>query len=273
MKFKFMGFIITLSALVILFISGMVLAAENPSNNNRIDLTYSYYYLEPHGLYGSWNIGTVTYYNNSNKKFNYFIQGSGFSRTIEGEGFLGTVGTYGDWTPWFYTYTDVSIGTNYLYLPEFRADNNFNFKLGKNRNLVWEIGGSYIKYNSDNVNLIASTGLTDYYKRWIFSYRLFRTVSDPGSVVSWSHLYSIAYGKRYWERTYLNIITGNEAYLEAYQPTVYPVNSVNYNAIYVEVHQRIWLRKDFGILGTISYLTIQGNYKAFGVTAGIFKNF
>jgi hypothetical protein len=92
-------------------------------------------------------------------------------------------------------------------------------------------------------------------------------------VVSWSHLYSIAYGKRYWERTYLNIITGNEAYLEAYQPTVYPVNSVNYNAIYVEVHQRIWLRKDFGILGTISYLTIQGNYKAFGVTAGIFKNF
>ena len=67
MKFKFMGFIITLSALVILFISGMVLAAENPSNNNRIDLTYSYYYLEPHGLYGSWNIGTVTYYNNSGR--------------------------------------------------------------------------------------------------------------------------------------------------------------------------------------------------------------
>lgn len=269
---KFTGLIIALFIIIFSMISGTVFAGEVSSDNQRIDASTSYYFLDPHGIYGSWYIGTVKYYNNSIKKFNYFIEADGFSRTIEGKGLLGTIGAYTIWTPWLYTYSDISSGTNYLFLPEFRVDNNFNFKLGKTKNIVWEIGGSYIKYNGNNLDLIASTGLTYYYKRWIVSYRLFRTISDPGSIVSWSHFYSIGYGKRYWERTYLNVTTGNEAYLTTYLPAQYQRN-VNYNALDIEIHQRIWLRKDFGIIGNLDYFILQGNYRAFGINIGIFKNF
>ncbi|MHB1680288.1 MAG: YaiO family outer membrane beta-barrel protein [bacterium] len=270
--FKFKYLIIGLVVINLSLISGTVFAGQGSSGNNRIDISSSYYFLDPHGIYGSWYIGSVKYYNNSNKKFNYFVEADGFSRTIQGDGLLGTIGAYADWTTWFYTYSDVSIGSNYLFLPEFRADNNFNFKLGKYKNIVWEIGGSYIKYNDNNLNLIASTGITYYYKRWIASYRLFRVISDPGNVISWSHLYSIGYGKRYWERTYLNVTTGNEAYLTTYLPIV-DQSHVNYNALDIEIHQRIWLRKDFGIIGDIDYFILQDNYRAFGINIGIFKNF
>ncbi|RZD14794.1 MAG: YaiO family outer membrane beta-barrel protein [Candidatus Acidulodesulfobacterium ferriphilum] len=273
-KFKFTGLVIALFIIIfsMFSFSKTVFAGKVSSDNQRIDVGASYYFLEPHGIYGSWYIGTVKYYNNSIKKFNYFIEADGFSRTIEGKGLLGTIGAYTIWTPWLYTYSDISSGTNYLYLPEFRADNNFNFKLGKNKNIVWEIGGSYIKYNDNNLNLIASTGLTYYYKRWIASYRLFRVISDPGNVVSWSHLYSIGYGKRYWERTYLNVTTGNEAYLTTYLPVRYQ-SAVNYNALNIEIRQRIWLKKDFGIIGKLDYFILQGNYRAYGISIGIFKNF
>ncbi len=271
-RLKLTGLIITLFIAILSSVQGTVLAAGNSSYNQRIDVSSSYYFLDPHGIYGSWYIGTVKYYNNSNKKFNYFIEADGFSRTIEGEGFLATIGAYTIWTPWLYTVSDISSGTNYLYLPEFRVDNNFNFKLGKYKNIVWEIGGSYIKYNDNNLNLIASTGITYYYKRWIASYQLFRGISDPGNVVFWSHLYSIGYGKRYWERTYLNVITGNEAYLTSYLPVQYQSN-VNYNALDINIRQRIWLRKDFGIIGNLDYFILHDNYRAYGINIGIFKNF
>ncbi len=271
-KLKFTCLIFILFIAIFSSVQETVLAAGSSSDNQRIDIGYSYDFLDPHGVYGSWNIGTVTYYNNSIKKFNYFIEADGFSRTIEGEGFLATIGAYTIWTPWLYTYSDISSGTNYLYLPEFRVDNNFNFKLGKYKNIVWEIGGSYIKYNDNNLNLIASTGITYYYKRWVASYRLFRTISDPGNVGSWSHLYSIGYGKRYWERTYLNVTTGNEAYLTTYLP-IADQSRVNYNALDIEIRQRIWLRKDFGIIGNLDYFILQDNYRAYGITVSIFKNF
>ncbi len=272
MRLKFIYLIIALAIFCTPLVTGTAFARENLPLNNRINISSAYYFLEPHSIYGSWYIGSVKYYNNSDKKFNYFIEGDEFSRTIEGSGFLGTFGAYTIWLPWLYTYSDISMGSNYLFLPKFRIDNNFNFKLGKHKNIVWEIGGSYIKYNSNNVNIIYSTGITYYYKLWIASYRLFMSISDPGNAVSWSHLYSIGYGKRYKEKTYLNITTGNEAYLTTYLP-LQDQSQVNYNSLGIEVRQRIWLRRDFGIIGNLEYFILQDNYRAFGINIGIFKDF
>lgn len=271
-RFKFIYLIIASVILCLPLISGTAFANGSSSLDHRIDISSAYYFLEPHGTYGSWYIGSVKYYNNADKKFNYFIEGDGFSRTIEGSGFLGTFGAYTIWLPWLYTYSDISVGSNYLFLPKIRIDNNFNFKLGKQKNIVWEIGGSYLKYNGNNLNIIYSTGITDYYKFWVLSYRLFMSVSDPGNVVSWSHLYSISYGEHFKEKTSLNVTTGDESYLTTYLP-IQNQSQVDYNSLDIEVRQRIWLRKDFGIIGKIDYFILQNNYRAFGINIGIFKNF
>ncbi|HUW97538.1 MAG TPA: YaiO family outer membrane beta-barrel protein [Acidiferrobacter sp.] len=245
---------------------------QNTTDNYRIDANVSYYYLQPHNTYGQWHVYSVKFYNNSNKQFNYFLQAIQTDRTLEGSGFLGIAGVYSVWTPRFYTYSDISSGTNYTFLPQFRVDNNFHYLFLSDKSLDWELGGGYLKYNGANVNYLISTGPTYYYKDWIFTYRLIRTISDPGNVGSWSSLYSIGYGRRYWQRTYLNVTVGREAYLTTYLPQAQQ-SDVNYKAVDVELKERIWLKRDFGIIGKLEYIDVEQNYKATGIDLSIFKKF
>lgn len=237
---------------------------------NRLEADFSYEYLTPDSPYGSWKTFNLAWYHRPARDLTYFFQLGTFSRK-DGQGGLGAAGAYKDWTPWMYTYTDLSLGTNSDYLPRARADNDFNFKLGRGRNVVWTAGLSYIKYFSVRKDFILSTGLTLYLGRWIGTYRLFRNASSPGSVISWSHLFGIGYGREGWQWTWLDFSFGKQAYIAPYLAAP---SQVRQGSFLVEASHRRWLGRTWGIYVDASYFKLyNGGYEKYGIAPGVFKEF
>ena len=114
----------------------------------RLELEGNYEYLSPHNTYGSWKSGFLRLYHKPVQGFTYFLEGGVFSRKHEGDAVLGVLGAYKDWSPWLYTYTSFSAGSNSTYLPKYRLDHEFNFKVGEKRNIVPSIGFTSAKYHS-----------------------------------------------------------------------------------------------------------------------------
>lgn len=242
------------------------LTKERP---HRIEGSFSYEYLNPHETYGDWNTANIAFYSKQSPTFTYFIEGSIFNR-YEGNGILGVVGAYKDWTSFLYTYSAVSAGSNTDYLPQFRADHDFNFKIGKNKNYVLTAGVTYIGYFNGHSDFIVSGGPIVYLSEWILAYRLFHNESDPGSIISYSHLISIGYGKEGRQWTYLNISFGKQAYLATYLDTPEAVNNDSLN---IALQHRHWLGKHYGIFGEASYFKLEEGYEKYGITCGAFYEF
>ena len=260
-------FIVVLAALS--FSMGNTLAEERQEKSRRIEASFSYEYLSPHETYGDWNTANIAFYSKQSPTFTYFIEGSIFNR-YEGNGIVGVVGAYKDWTSFLYTYSAVSAGTNTSYLPKFRIDHDFNFKLGANKKYVLTAGITYIDYFTDHRDLIVSGGPTVYWNRWILQYRLFHNESNPGSVESYSHLISVGYGEEGWQWTYLNISFGKQAYTATYLATPEAVNSDSLNLSLLHRH---WLGKHYGIFGETSYFKLENGYEKVGLLLGVFHEF
>jgi YaiO family outer membrane protein len=267
-----------LRKIVFLFIAVVVIihcvlcdtgAEETPERTKRIEVSYSFENLQPHSIYGNWSAGNFAFYNKYSPDFTYFLQSSLHSRD-EGNGVTGTVGAYKDWTNYLYTYSAVTAGSNSTYLPKFRGDHDFNFKVGSNKNLVLTAGITHIDYFDEHRDLILSGGPTLYLDKWVLQYRLFHNESDPGSVESYSHLISVGYGKEGWQWTYLNVSFGKQAYMATSLATP---EAVNQNSIDVSLKHRHWLGKDYGIFGDIDYFKLQDGYKKYGISCGFFYEF
>lgn len=262
--FKFM-----LTCIFVFFLFGSVFAQDEPGRKHRLEMSFSYEYLTPHDVYGTWKNFSIGLHNKPKPDLTYFVQLGVFSRK-EGDGMLGNVGAYKDWGSRLYTYSALSIGTNSEYLPRIRIDNDFNIKIGAMKNIVWTAGVSYIKYFDLHKDLILSTGLTLYNGNWISGYRVSMNDSSPGNVISYSHHVSIGYGKEGWQWTFLDLSYGKQAYLAT---SVLIPEEVRQDAPYISIKHRRWIGKNFGVLIELNYLKLKDTYEKYGFSSGIFKEF
>jgi YaiO family outer membrane protein len=239
------------------------------SRSQRVEANLLYENLSPHDIYGSWTNILLSYYTSPKKGLTWFFQLGGFSRNV-GNAVLGVGGAYKDWGDRLYTYTALAAGSDSAYLPEVRFDNDFNFKLGEKRNIVWTLGVTYVNYHNTHEDLILSSGVTLYLPSLITTYRIFRNKSDPGSITSFSHLLDFAYGQEGSQWTNLTFSFGNQAYLADY---LSKPEEVNQNSVYLVLKHRHWIKEGWGILGDLSYFKLEDGYKKFGLSLGFFKEF
>lgn len=236
---------------------------------NRIEITGAYDHLSPHDMYGDWESFSAAFYRKERQDVTWYVELDAFTRK-EGKGMLAVAGAYKDWTDALYTYTAVAVGTNSVYLPEVRFDHTFNMKFGPEQTFVWLIGLTSINYHTDYRDFILSTGLTAYLDTWVPEYRIFRNVSSPGSVVSYSHLLTLAYGREQWQWTTAVVGFGKQAYqaLELAAPAAIKSDSFS-----VTLKHRRWLQNNYGLLGELSYFNLQETYKKGGLLLGVFREF
>jgi YaiO family outer membrane protein len=267
MKKAFWTFLLT-GVLTFSFL-GISDAQGEQENRYRLEAKFSYEYLSPRSVYGSWKTLNLEFYNKLRRDLTYFVQLGAFSRD-EGDAVLGSIGAYKDWADRLYTYSAVSGGTNSDYLPRFRIDNDFNFKLTEKKNLVWLFGVSYIKYFDVHKDFILSTGLTYYIDKWILGYRVFRNDSDPGDVTSYSHLGNVGYGTEGWQWTFLTLSYGKQAYLAT---NLTSPEEIRRNAFYVTFKHRQWIRDGYGATIELGYFKLEDGYKKYTIYPGIFLEF
>lgn len=259
------------------FCAGPVLAAplEDESffyvKKSKIEVTVSNESVSPHSVYGNWKAMSLQYSHKAAPDFTWFAQYDMFSRT-GGHGNLATLGAYKDWNDSFYTYTAVSSGSNVDYLQKFRVDHNFYFKFGPEKNLVWNIGGSYITYHNDHKDKILSTGLTAYNNKWAYSFDIFRNVSSPGSVTSYTREISISYGKERQALGQLVYAYGKEAYLAT--DLALPAETRNDSKLWSFSYRRwLGLERDHGYVFGISWFDLRDGYRSTTFSFGLFKDY
>ncbi|WP_456392944.1 YaiO family outer membrane beta-barrel protein [Persephonella sp.] len=239
-------------------------------NLERVDVLYSYEYLTPNSTYGTWNSIEVMSYWKWGQNTTPFLGGTITDRSKEGGAFLSTLGAYRDWSEFLYTYSAVSFGSNSTYYPQYRLDHDFNFKVGRERNIVLTIGGSYIKYWDVHKDKVFSLGGTVYSGKFVGSLRYFYNISDPGNVTSSSYLVSVGYGAEKESWTYLDVYLGKQAYLATY---LYQPEQVNQNAYIIELNHRQWVRNDAGFIVIVGYMKLEDGYEKYRISGGFFKEF
>lgn len=179
-------------------------------------------------------------------------------------------GIYKDWSDDLYTFTYFSYGSKSDYLPKFVLHNDFNFKTGKNKNLVFLVGFSHIKYHNVNQDFIISSGFTYYQQRWNLTYKHFINKSDPGNIKSSSNLISIGMGEESKSWFYIDFSYGKQAYLATYLANP---QEVRQNSLYTSIKYRKWIASNSGYFIGLNYLNLKDEYEKYGFTIGFFKEF
>lgn len=192
------------------------------------------------------------------------------NRSTEGVSVLGTVALYKDWEKWLYTYTDMSSSTNSQFFPRFRFDNDFNFKLGKAKNVVLTAGYTDIYYHGIPHDTLLAAGLTIYMNKVTLQYRHGWNTSDPGSIPSQSDLFSIGLGTEGKSHIDLTYTTGAQAYLGNF--LVLP-QTVRQNAESFRVNFRTWTGPDKGWFIMPQFVDVHHAYEQIGFQAGYFHKF
>ncbi|MGB9638503.1 MAG: YaiO family outer membrane beta-barrel protein, partial [bacterium] len=236
----------------------------------RQEYLVSYDRLNPFNSYGEYKTFSYNFYNQLSNDKTYFFSFSVFNRKIEKDGVMGSFGIYKDWNPNLYTYSSISISTNTIYLPKYRIDHEFYLKTLKSKNLVLNLGGSYIKYFNNSNNTIFSLGLIYYGNGFNFTYKYLINNSDPGNIISYTNIYSLGLGyeKKSW--LYLNYNVGNQSYLATYLPNPILVNN---KAKYYSINYRKWLNNNSGFIIEYNYLDLKNSYTKNGFIFGFFKEY
>ncbi|MBT8343586.1 MAG: YaiO family outer membrane beta-barrel protein [Sulfurovum sp.] len=236
---------------------------------DRLDVSFTYEYLDPSSDYGSWKNFNLSYYQKYSKELTLVYQVGFFNRN-EGSATLFSLGGYKDWTPSLYTFSQLTVGTDSEYLPRYRLDHDFYYKFGERKQWVGILGFTYIDYYDEHSDTIASVGMTYYAPKYNLTYRFFANNSDPGSVNSNTHLLSMGYGaeKEFW--TYLDISYGNQAY----QSTLIPGGlNVDNDAFDSKLSHRHWLTENSGIFGAVGFFNLNDGYDKYLFQIGYFKEF
>lgn len=236
---------------------------------DRIDVSFTYEYLDPSDEYGPWKNFNLSYYQKYAKDLTLLYQAGFFNRDDE-NAMLVALGAYKDWNPSLYTYSQISVGTDSEFLPKYRLDHDFFYKFGERKQWVGILGFKYIDYYDVHSDTVISVGLTYYAPKYNITYRFFANNSDPGSVDSNTHLLSVGYGaeKEYW--TYFDISYGNQAYLSTLNPDY---QNVDNDALDLKLSHRHWLSKNTGLFGAIGYFNLDDGYEKYLFQIGYFKEF
>jgi len=245
---------------------------KNPSGEQDLmNVSFTYEDLSP-SLYGSWKSLNMTYYQKYVKGLTFVYQAGLFSRSGDdaGNAALAALGAYKDWTPSFYTFTQLGVGTNTTYLPKYRLDHDFYYKFGEKKQWVGILGVSYIDYFDAHKDTILSAGFMYYGQKYNFTYRHFFNKSDPGNVRSGTDLISLGYGKEKDQWIYLDVSYGNQSY----QTLLGSDHSIfSKDALDTKLTYRKWTTKNSGWFGAIGYFNLHKEYKKYLFQLGYFKEF
>ena len=220
--------------------------------------------------FGDWDSGGMRL-TRSGEGHAWYMELNAYNRK-DGDGSAGQIvgGLYKDWTDWLYTFTSMSSGTNVDYLPRFRVDQDFNFKLTEQRNIVWTLGGTFISYYNNSSDTILSTALNYYLPGWIFGFRYFYNISNPGALKSSSYSASVDQG--YWGR-YMNTVIvswGKQAYYATYLDSPAEVKR---DSRAVLLRHRNWIGEDWGLWVQGGILSIVNGYHGTSLGTGLFFYF
>lgn len=237
--------------------------------NDRLEIDISYDYLDPYSIYEDWTALNFRYYDKRSNDLTILYQGSAITR-VEGGGFLGAVGAYKGWAERFYTYTQISAGTDTVYLPAFRIDHEFNYMFGKDKNIVGLLGLTYINQHDEHEDFIGSVGVTYYSADYNIGYRIFFNQSDPGSVNSTSHIVSLGVGHEKDQWVYVDVAFGNPAYLSTITPDY---ETVRNDSAAVYLKYRKWLDKMSGFYAETGFFNLGSEYDKYNFRLGYFQEF
>ena len=237
--------------------------------NDRLEVDISYDYLDPYSIYEDWTALNFSYYDKISNDLTLLYQGSAITR-VEGNGFLGAVGIYKGWRDRFYTFTQISAGTDVEYLPAFRIDHEFNYIFGENKNIVGLLGFTYINQHDEHEDFIGSVGVTYYSEDYNIGYRVFFNQSDPGSVNSTSHIISLGIGHEKDQWIYIDVAFGNPAYLSTVTPNYETVRN-DTAAVYLKY--RKWLEEDSGFYAETGFFNLGSEYDKYNFRLGYFQEF
>ncbi|WP_297454911.1 YaiO family outer membrane beta-barrel protein [Persephonella sp.] len=249
---------------------GIVTINSYALSPKSFEVQYNYERLDPYSDYGEWNSIDMMLYGKEGETWTPFVGGSVIDRKIEGSAALGVLGTYKDWTDWLYTYSSISFGTNSEYLPKYRLDHEFNFKLGPEQQYVLTAAGTYIKYWDVHKDIVLSLGGSIYYGKFIGTFRYFHNISKPGDVRSTSYLISLEYGAEKNQWTYLNVSWGKQAYLAT---NLSNPEEVRENSTIIGIGHRHWLNNTFGLIGELEYMRLEDSYNKYRISGGVFIDF
>jgi YaiO family outer membrane protein len=233
----------------------------------RFESMLTYEHLSPNADYGNWKSVDAALYARVHRRVTAFAQASLHGRVKEGSGQTAAVGAYVDWLSWLSTYSALSRGFGEDFLPVYRIDHDFHFLHDP---FVLTLGASYIDYKGEQRDWIVSAGATWYHNRWIAEYRLFRNTSDPGGLVSYTHLLSLGYGEEGWRWVFLKLSSGAQAYQAQ---TLAEPEDVRQDALEIGLHHRHWLGKDWGLMERVGFLSLEDGYDKYAVSVGFFKEF
>jgi len=237
--------------------------------NDRLEIDLSYDYLNPYGIYGDWTALNFRYYDKIANDLTILYQASAITR-VEGGGFLGAIGAYKGWFDRFYTYTQLSAGTESVYLPTFRLDQEFNYLFGEHKNIVGLLGFTYINQFDEHEDFIVSLGLTYYSADYNIGYRVFFNESDPGSIKSNTHIISLGVGHEKDQWIYVDVSFGDPSYLSTITP-VY--ERLSYDMVAVYLKYRKWVNEDSGFYAETGLFELGSEYTKYNFRLGYFKEF
>ena len=216
--------------------------------------------------YGDWGGANLTLWGRYNQHAVFFLDGAFWYRNDGPQG-IGGLGAYIDWTSWLYTFTSVYMGTKSDYNPLVRVDHEFNFKFGPRQMIVATAAFTYIKNHDEHYDLTPQAGISVYIPWWVFTYRFFFNISNPGTVFGPSHLIAVEYGAEGAHWTSLTARFGKAAYLATY--LVKPEKIDEWSMEFALSH-RHWIGRNWGLFRRLSFMRLFGEYDKCGVMLGAF---
>ncbi len=260
--------------LLILLLLPIALKAEEELTlpylkKKRLDVQLNYQQLDPKKTYGEIKSGQLTFSQPINPSTT-LLYNLTFVTRKEGKGVLGQFGAYRDWHERIYTFTALSAATRAGFLPRYRIDQEFYFKVSSQKSLVIPATVSYASYHNKQGSLIFGSGVVWYLPCWILEYRLFLETTYPGSSQSLSQTASVGYGKEDWQWIFLSGGYGRNSYLANLD--VEPQN-VNQRVAFVNLNWRRWLFSNFGFITDCRFTDIKDAYRVYSISLGLFVEF
>lgn len=212
---------------------------------------------------------TIRYFNKVSNKQTNFFEYSFHNRSNSNNGSLLVAGFYRDLSDNLFTYNAFSFGSKTDYLPKYRIDSEFYYKIGKEKNILLNLGTTFLRYHNDYKDFSISYGIVFYQNRWNFTYKKINSNLKPGNTNSRTDIFSLGIGeeKKYW--LYFTYNYGNSSYILNFYTNPSFFNEKFY---YYQLNYRTWLRNYSGIIIEYNLLKLR-SYRKNGIVLGIFYEY
>lgn len=238
------------------------------ATEGRIEYFFYYDRFKPFKVYGENKVYSLKYYRKISQYQTNFWEYYFNDYYNDRKSSLLVWGMYKDWDESLYTYSSVAVGTTSNVLPRFRFHNEFNYKLGKNKNTLITVGLSYIKYHNDYEDFTFIYGLSFYFDGGVLTYKRFNSNINPGGTNPSTDLFSLGLGKEKKMWLYVDYSFGNQSYLVSNLYSLPFIFDENFR--FYKINYRTWITDNKGLFVEYNYLNLNRYYSKNGFMVGIF---